>query len=116
MTNPGSSPEPSKNGFKVTLAQGVIGAVTLAGTTAIPLLVQKYIGGVPAPASSPAAVTSPQASPTPTDSITPVAPTPTASVTASPDPQLSPVEASTAQPNDDRPGKGKGKKKGKHDD
>lgn len=116
MTNPGSSPEPSKNGFRVTLAQGMIGAVTLAGTTAIPLLVQKYIGGMPAPASSPAAIVSPQATPTPTDSAAPVAPAPTPSVTTSPDIQLTPAEASTTQSDDEHPGKGKGKKKGKQDD
>nr|WP_290226839.1 hypothetical protein [Trichocoleus desertorum] len=52
--NSGSPSEPPKGqGFKVTLAQGIIGAVSLAGTTAIPLLVNRYLAP-PTPAESPA--------------------------------------------------------------
>lgn len=53
MTNPGSSPESPKKGFKVTLMQGVIGAASLAGTTAIPLLIQRTLAP-PSPTPSPA--------------------------------------------------------------
>jgi hypothetical protein len=66
--NSGSPSEPPKgHGFKVTLAQGIIGAVSLAGTTAIPLLVNRYLSPPtesPAPAAqvSPAPATT-QASP-----------------------------------------------------
>ena len=52
--NSGSPSEPPKSqGFKVTLTQGIIGAVSLAGTTAIPLLVNRYLAP-PTPAESPA--------------------------------------------------------------
>jgi hypothetical protein len=73
-TNPGSSPEPPKAGhkLKITLAQGVIGAVSLAGTTAIPILVQRVLQ--PAPVVSPSPGSSVQAvpaiqSPDPTQAI-----------------------------------------------
>ncbi|MBD1864351.1 MULTISPECIES: hypothetical protein [Trichocoleus] len=52
--NSGSPSEPPKGqGFKVTLTQGIIGAVSLAGTTAIPLLVNRYLAP-PTAAESPA--------------------------------------------------------------
>ncbi|HEY9807151.1 MAG TPA: hypothetical protein V6D04_11320 [Candidatus Obscuribacterales bacterium] len=52
--NSGSPSEPPKGqGFKVTLTQGIIGAVSLAGTTAIPLIVNRYLAP-PTPAESPA--------------------------------------------------------------
>ncbi|MBW4488999.1 MAG: hypothetical protein KME12_14520 [Trichocoleus desertorum ATA4-8-CV12] len=52
--NSGSPSEPPKSqGFKVTLTQGIIGAVSLASTTAIPLLVNRYLAP-PTPAESPA--------------------------------------------------------------
>ncbi|MGI0488098.1 hypothetical protein ACN4EK_21875 [Pantanalinema rosaneae CENA516] len=53
MTESGSSPEPKKSAWRVTLMQGVIGAVSLAGTTAIPLLVNRYLSPPPTPTSSP---------------------------------------------------------------
>ncbi|HEY9618005.1 MAG TPA: hypothetical protein V6C64_14260 [Microcoleaceae cyanobacterium] len=88
MTESGSSPEPKQSGLKVTLMQGVIGAVTLAGTTAIPLLVTRYLSPPPTPTTSPSAQAAPaQVTPAPTAS-TPV------STTASP-PQLIPA---TTQP------------------
>ncbi|MBD2022755.1 hypothetical protein H6F43_21465 [Leptolyngbya sp. FACHB-36] len=95
MTNPGNSPEPPHKGFKITMMQGVIGAVSLAGTTAIPLLVQR-------------ALTPP--TPTPTQStpaeIKPAQVAPTAS------PQ-NPAEITT---NDSEHDGKKGKKKGKKHD
>ncbi|MBD2076626.1 hypothetical protein H6F86_22605 [Phormidium sp. FACHB-592] len=97
MTNSGSSPEPPKTGFKVTLLQGVIGAVSLAGTTAIPLVVQRLVAPAP-PASSP----------------TPVP----AQVTPSPQvqPTLNELGVTQLSNDGDAHDKGKGKKKGKKDD
>ncbi|HEY9748570.1 MAG TPA: hypothetical protein V6C63_07820 [Allocoleopsis sp.] len=70
--NSGSPSEPPKGqGFKVTLTQGIIGAVSLAGTTAIPLLVNRYLAP-PTPAESPAPAA--QVSPAPaTTQASPVA-------------------------------------------
>ena len=67
--NSGSSPQPPKLGqkHKLTVAQGVIGAATLAGTTAIPILVQRAL--TPASVSSPSPAASVQPSPTPTVSV-----------------------------------------------
>ncbi|HEY9861629.1 MAG TPA: hypothetical protein V6D16_19170 [Candidatus Obscuribacterales bacterium] len=57
--NSGSPSEPPKGqGFKVTLAQGIIGAVSLAGTTAIPLVVNRYLAP-PAESPAPAAQVAP---------------------------------------------------------
>lgn len=94
MTNSGNSPESPKQGFKLTVMQGVIGAVSLAGTTAIPLLVQR-------------ALNPPTLTPSPTQSVpaqvqsTPV----TTGATSSQDLSNSGV------PDDED--KGKGKKKGR---
>jgi hypothetical protein len=99
MTEP--SPEPPKKGFKVTLVQGIIGAASLAGTTAIPLVVQRLIGA-PAPVNSP---------------------TPAPSQVSSPSPQVQPTlsetsetELSATEDDANHREKGKGKKKGKKDD
>jgi|GEM_PF-3197201 len=101
MTNSGSSPEPPKRGLKVTLLQGVIGAVSLAGTTAIPLVVQRLLGPAP-PSSSPTPVPSQVSSPSP--SVQP-------SVNES-----SELPLSNPGDSDNHHEKGKGKKKGKKDD
>jgi hypothetical protein len=101
MTNSGPSPEPSKKGFKVTLVQGVIGAASLAGTTAIPIVVQRLM--------TPA---------TPVSSPTPV-PTQVSSPSPSIQPTLNGLEESKFSSHDDEDnhhGKGKGKKKGKKGD
>lgn len=96
MTNSGSSPEPSKKGFKVTLVQGVIAAASLAGTTAIPLVVQRFLGPV-----------------------TPVSnPTPIPSQVSSPSPQMQSTvngagETKFSDDDDKHHGKGKGQKKNK---
>jgi hypothetical protein len=97
MTNPGNSPESPKKGFKVTLTQGIVGAVSLAATTAIPLLVQRAINP-PTPTPSPAQSTPAEIKPAQ------VAPAP-----ASPQDR-----AEMVKPEDEN--KGKGKKKGKKDD
>ncbi|XGW00122.1 MAG: hypothetical protein ACAF41_14445 [Leptolyngbya sp. BL-A-14] len=101
MTNPGPSPEPSRKGLKVTLVQGVIGAASLVGTTAIPIAVQRFM----APA-------------TPVSS-----PTPIPTQVSSPSPSIQPTlnglsEPQFSSPDDekDHHSKGKGKKKGKKDD
>lgn len=82
--------------------QGIIGAVSLAGTTAIPIVVQR-------------ALNPPAEAPSPTQS----APVQPASVTT-PSAQVSPSPASspelTASPLEDDKGNGKGKKKGKKHD
>lgn len=121
MTNPGSSPEPAKDGFKSLIAKGVVGAVALAGTTAIPLMVQRVLTP-PTPASSSAPAQSTVSSPAPVVSPTvqsatvnpiPVDPTQTTS------PQVQPtIDATTVQPtqvDDALADKGKGKKKSKKD-
>lgn len=73
MTESGSSPEPKKSAWKVTLMQGVIGAVSLAGTTAIPLLVNRYLSPTPTPTNSPTTEATPtQVVPVPGNSAAPV--------------------------------------------
>lgn len=53
MSNPENSPESPKKGLKITLVQGMIGVVSLAGTTAIPILVQRALTPpTPAPAQN----------------------------------------------------------------
>lgn len=94
MTNPENSPKLPEKGFKVTLTQGIVGAVSLAATTAIPLLVQR--------------------------AITPPTPSPTQSTAAEIKPaQVAPATASpqnlSGTVNQDEDEKGKGKKKGKKD-
>lgn len=134
MSNPGSSPE--KNDFKSLLAKGMIGAVTLAGTTAIPIVVQQSLQRTSTPTASPSATVPAQVSPTPAAIASPVqtfpspdvpaqiSPTPAAltapvQVSPSPDvPQMHPAEATyqviSQDANNDKPGK-KGKKKHKDD-
>lgn len=92
-TDPESSPESTKAGskFKLTLVQGVIGAVSLAGTTAIPIVVQRVLS--PAPIVSP----SPEAS----VQVAPAQVQPTNSPIASPD---------VSEADDKKKGKKKGKK------
>lgn len=107
MTNPGTPPgssEKESKGFKVTLIQGVIGAATLAGTTAIPILVQKALNP-----SSP--------TPSPTQSApAQSAPTQVAPATSSPPIQSEAIDSQDQPQLDetDEPGKGRGKGKGKH--
>ncbi|MBD1911964.1 MULTISPECIES: hypothetical protein [unclassified Leptolyngbya] len=77
MTEPGNSSESQNTGlkgFKVTLMQGIIGAITLAATTAIPLLVQRALSPQPpvvpaqvVPTTTAPANTSVQSSPTSTE-------------------------------------------------
>jgi hypothetical protein len=71
-----TSPEPSsdKNSFKSLLIKGVISATALAGTTAIPLLVQRSLQ-------------------TPTPTVTTATPTPSPT-TSPPTTQVSPPTAS----------------------
>ena len=99
MTNPGNLPESPKKGFKLTLMQGMVGAASLVGTTAVPLLVQRALTP-PTPISSP--VQSPPAE---------IKPAQAAPATASPQ------NLSGTVPQEDEDGsEGKGKKKGrKHD-
>ncbi|HEY9627150.1 MAG TPA: hypothetical protein V6C84_07600 [Coleofasciculaceae cyanobacterium] len=53
MSNSGSSPE--KKGFTSLLVKGVVSAVALAGTTAIPIVVQRSLQTPSTPAASPTA-------------------------------------------------------------
>lgn len=92
MPNTDNLPETSKKGFKVTLVQGIIGAVSLAGTTAVPIIVQRAL--TPPPTPSPAAE---------------IKPAPTTPATAS----LEDLSETRGQDDDS---KGKGKKKGKKHD
>lgn len=101
MTNPGSTPERSDN-LKSLIIKGVIGAVTLAGTTAIPLVINRTLSPEPSPspaAASPAASPSVQASP-----VVQPAQVQSGAVTAVDEGTLTPVESN-------EPGKKKGKKK-----
>ena len=96
MTNPENSPKSPEKGFKVTLTQGIVGAVSLAATTAIPLLVQR-------------AITPPTPTPSPTQSTSAeIKPAPAAPATASPQNLSGTVKQ-------DEGDSGKGKKKGKKD-
>lgn len=114
MANPENSPEPPKQGFKITLMQGLIGAVSLAGTTAIPLIVQRAINP-PTPTPSPTqSVAVPQVQPA---QMTPAP--------SSPNPQIEPAQMTPVTSSaPDQPGvvtqdngsKGKNKKKGKKND
>lgn len=97
MTNPGNSPESPKKGFKVTLTQGIAGAVSLAATTAIPLLVQRAITP-PTPTPSPAQSTPAEIKPAQVAPAT-----------------VLPQDRSGTVKQDDND-KGKGKKKGKKED
>lgn len=100
MSSNGSTPEAPKpeaaqnnQGLKSLIAKGAVGAVTLAGTTAIPLMVQKYISD-PAP-PAPAVQASPvQASPVASPIVSPIA-SPVAPLES---PILSPNQAQT-EPN-----------------
>lgn len=69
MTENTGSPSEASKGFKVTVMQGIIGAVSLAGTTAIPLLVNRYLAP-PTPAESPAPAA--QVSPAPAATTAPL--------------------------------------------
>lgn len=104
MTSNGSTPEvpkteaPKNNqGLKSWIVKGAVGAVSIAGTTAIPLMVQKYFSTPPAPAvqTSPVQVA-------PTLPPTQVQPEPTQS-------SLMQVEL-----DDEKPGNRKGQKKSKN--
>jgi hypothetical protein len=108
MSNPGSSSE--KNDFKSLLAKGAISAVALAGTTAIPIVVQQSLQHSSTPTASPTATVPAQVSPTPVvASPTQVSPLPDSS-------QIRPTDAIQQtigqDENDGKPGE-KGKKKHK---
>jgi hypothetical protein len=101
MTGSSSPSEPPKQeqSFKSLIAKGTIGAISLAGATAIPLVVQKYLG--PSPAASP--------TPSPSAQIAPAQMMPL---------QMQPIgdqNQAQDQDSDQTPGK-KGKKKGHHKD
>ena len=63
MTEPSSQkPDntPADNNLKGLIIKGVVGAISLAGATAIPLIVQKYLApSAPPAAEAPAPTTSP---------------------------------------------------------
>ncbi len=82
--------------------QGIIGAVSLAGTTAIPLIVQRALNP-----STP--------TPSPTQSA-PAQPVPVTAVPAQVAPTITPSPDLLATPLMDDNGHGKGKKKGKKHD
>ncbi|MGG6238895.1 hypothetical protein ACQ4N7_09655 [Nodosilinea sp. AN01ver1] len=97
MSNSGSAPE--KDGFKALLIKGLVGSVALAGTTAIPIVVQRSLQPPPvAPASS--------------DANAPVSP---AQISPMPDSSQQVDSAATLsvidEDKDEEPSKGKGKKK-----
>lgn len=103
MTSNGSTPAPkteaTKNnqGLKSWIVKGAVGAVSIAGTTAIPLMVQKYFSAPPAPAV--------QASPV---QVAPILP-PTQVQPESTQSSLMQVEL-----DDEKPGNRKGQKKSKN--
>jgi hypothetical protein len=63
MANPGSSSEPPNKGLKGTLIKGMIGAVTLAGTTAVPIIVQRALTPPSSPQNPPAEIKPAQMAP-----------------------------------------------------
>jgi hypothetical protein len=77
-------PESNRQELKSLIAKGAVGAVTLAGTTAIPLMVQKFFSPAPAPA--------------PAVQVSPVQTSPTGSPVASPVEPLSPVTPPVVAP------------------
>jgi hypothetical protein len=82
-SNSSPSPESPKNGqgLKSLIVKGTIGAISLAGTTAIPLVVQRQLTP-PTPAVSPSPSISVQASPSP--SLLQASPSPSLQVSPSP--------------------------------
>ncbi|MDX2240538.1 MAG: hypothetical protein NW224_07645 [Leptolyngbyaceae cyanobacterium bins.302] len=110
MTQPENSPQPAGKGFKITLMQGVIGAVSLAGTTAIPIVVQRALTP-PSPSPSPDQTSPAQVQPA---QVQPAQVQPAQVVPATVSPPDSPAMDNTD--NDDENGKGKGKKKNKKHD
>jgi hypothetical protein len=111
MGDSGSPPE--KNDFKSLLVKGVVGAVTLAGTTAIPIIVQQSLQHhPPTPTASPAATVPAQPSPTPAVIAAPV------QVSPPPDsPQIRPTEVTYPAISQDEINNKPGKKaKKKHQD
>jgi cytoskeletal protein RodZ len=113
MTNPGSSPEPRKEGFKSLIVKGVAASLALAGTTGIPILVKQSLEKPPEPVASPSI---PVVSP----STPAAASSPMPSTTSVPDPsnpaQLQPVmEGTVTTPNDPEEPDGKHKPKKKKD-
>lgn len=109
MTTDNSEPSSeAPKGFKVTFVQGIIGAISLAGTTAIPLLVTRYLDPQP-PTASPAPAA--QVSPAPAATTAPLVTQPTQ--TAVPDP-MAQMQTNTAAPQEmqmEEGGKGKRGKK-----
>ncbi len=102
MSNSGTSPE--QNGLKSLLTKGVVSAVALAGTTAIPIIVQRSLQPASTPTASPTATV-------------PASPTPAISPQPSPLPEAAQMQSAEVthqavdqNENNDRP-RGKGKKK-----
>jgi hypothetical protein len=76
------------NELKALIAKGIIGAIALAGTTAIPILVQKALDP-PAPAASPVPITPAQ--------VVPVPPTTTPLEATTPPDNTTPPEGTTPE-------------------
>ncbi len=75
MTEP-SSQKPDNtsadNNLKGLIIKGVVGAISLAGATAIPLIVQKYLApSAPPAAEAPAPTTSPATATSPAPTVSP---------------------------------------------
>lgn len=101
MTDNSGTPKNEQN-LKALIAKGMIGAVSIAGATAIPLLVQKFLGHVPAANQVPALPA--QMAPAQ------VAPTQEKITTSDTSSNLVPSDYDSEQ------GRGKKKKKDKHKD
>lgn len=129
MTNPSTPPESPKSGQKMKglLLQGLIGAASLTGATAIPIMVQRALSPTPAPIAAPTATpTVPATAPSSVPVSSPVAPT---AVQPSPMESLPQVQQDAAlkdltpianpeqdlNSEDEDRGKGHGKKKGHKD-
>lgn len=100
MTEP-SSPKPDNtsadDNLKGLIIKGIVGAVTLAGATGIPLIVQKYLGPSTPPPTAEAPA--PATSPAPAVTTAPPAAAPVAAPPAATEAAIAPEE------------KGKGKRK-----
>lgn len=102
--NSSPSPNPSKdeNSLKGLIVKGIVGAVSIAGTAAIPIIVQRQLGQTPSPSPEPSP--SAQVSPAPTQSSPQVQ-----SLTGGSNLQANPG----VEDRDSEKPKGKGKKKKK---
>lgn len=102
------TPEPQPKSFKTLVFNGVVGATALAGTTAIPIFVQRFLQ-TPAPVTVPAQTIDAPTSATP-QTVTPQTVTPQTEPLQAVPADL-PQSSDNDDDDDDDDDKGRGKKK-----